>query len=138
MQLASPLRKSPPRKAHSISSLCLLLSAVTSSFAQVPAPFIGTWKAAWQTEKKSYEAEFSISDSGGQWQTATSNSNNPCVGREVPMKLESTSDHSAQFVLQFSEVLIGCQNVTVTMKTGPDGTVTGTRSKIELTLTKKK
>lgn len=113
----------------------LLLGAQAHS--QVAAPFVGSWKATWQTDKKSYDAVMTVSDTGGTWQTATLDKSNPCAGREVPMKVESSSATEVQFQLRFSDVMSGCQNVNVALKLAPDGTVTGTRSKYELTLHKK-
>jgi hypothetical protein len=112
----------------------LVLSAPAS--AQVPAAFTGTWKATWQTENRLYEAAMTVTETGGSWQTATRDRNNPCAGREVPMKVESATADEVRLLLQFSEVIPGCTNVKVTMRTGPNGTVVGTRSKFDLTLKK--
>jgi hypothetical protein len=49
----------------------------------------------------------------------------------------ASSESSVQFLLQFSEVLVGCKNTTVALKVNADGTVTGTRSQFELKLTKR-
>lgn len=105
--------------------------------AQVPAPLVGDWKGTWQTENRLYEARLTVTPSGGTWQTATSSRANVCVGREVPMKVESATESEVKFQLQFSEVITGCPNVFVTMKVGPDGAVTGTRSKYELQLVRR-
>jgi hypothetical protein len=102
----------------------------------VSAAFVGSWKTTWQTDKKSYDALMNVTETGGTWQTFTRDRNNPCAGREVPIKIESTSVTEVKLILQFSEVIPGCQNVTVTLKAAPDGVVTGVRSKFELTLVK--
>jgi hypothetical protein len=121
-----------------IRAVCIgVLWMSASANAQVPAAFVGNWKGSWQTEARTYEAAIAITTTGGTWQTATRNQNNPCAGREIPIKVESSTATSAQFVLQFSEVIAGCQNVKVTMILNADGTVTGTRSRYELTLVKK-
>jgi len=125
------------RSVASIGTLIASLLLSGQAHGQVPAPFVGTWKATWQTEKKSYEAVMTVTDTGGTWQTAYADKYNPCAGREVPMKVESSSATAVQFQLQFSEVMHGCQNVNVALKIAPDGTVTGTRSKYELTLRRK-
>ena len=104
--------------------------------AQLSAPFLGSWKASWQADSKSYDAVMLVTETGGTWQTYTRNKNNPCAGREVPMKIESTSSTEIKLLLQFSEVIPGCRNATVTLKASPDGTVTGLRSKFELLLVK--
>ncbi len=83
-----------------------------------------------------YDAIFKVTDQGGVWETYTRNKNNPCAGREVPMKIESSSATEIKLELQFSEIIPGCKNITVTLSVAPDGKVTGTRSKFELTLSK--
>jgi hypothetical protein len=125
---------------QSIAFLGMLIAGLLPSgqaYGQVPTQFVGTWKATWQTDKKSYEAVMTVTETGGTWQTATLDKNNPCAGREVPMKVESSSATEVQLQLRFSEVMTGCQNVNVALKVASDGTVTGTRSKYDLTLVKK-
>lgn len=102
--------------------------------AQVAAPFLGTWNASWTTGAKQYDAKFTVTESGGAWQTATIDRGNPCAGREIPMKVVSSTATEVHFTLQFSEVIAGCQNPRVELKLQPDGTVTGSRSKFELAL----
>lgn len=116
--------------ALGLAGLCL----VHPASAQVAPAFVGHWTASWQTNAKQYAAKFTVTESGGTWQTATQDRNNACAGREVPMKVESASPTDVQFTLQFSEVIKGCTNVRVELRLGPDGKVTGTRSKFELTL----
>ena len=50
------------------------------------------------------------------------------------MKVESSTATEVHFLLQFSEVIAGCQNVKVVLKAGADGSITGIRSTFELTL----
>ncbi len=122
------------RLGLALTLLCIAATISIPAFAQVSAPFIGSWKAAWQTDKRSYDALMNVTEQGGTWQTYVRNQNNPCAGREVPMKVESAAPTEVKLVLQFSETIPGCPNVTVTLKATPDGTVTGMRSKFELTL----
>ena len=116
--------------------ICLAAATGNPATAQITAPFLGSWKANWQTDRKTYDAVMNVTDKGGTWQTYTRDKNNPCAGREVPMKIESSGPSEVQLLLQFSEVIPGCSNPTVTLKAAPDGTVTGMRSKFELTLVK--
>lgn len=113
------------------------LAASWPAAAQVPAPLVGNWQGTWQTENRQYEARLTVTSSGGSWQTATTSRTNPCAGKDVPMKVESATETEVKFLLQFSEVIPGCQNVAVTMMVGPDGAVTGTRSKYELQLVRR-
>ncbi len=118
--------------------LCLasmLLSA--SAWAQVPASLVGTWSAKWQTDNREYDATLTVTESGGTWQTLTRNRTNACAGREVPMKLESSTASGAEFTLMFSEVLPGCPNAKVALSVGTDGKVSGIRSRFPLSLVKK-
>lgn len=131
------MRRLAMRSVAATATLMIGLLVTIHAHAQVAAPFIGTWKATWQTDKKSYEAVMTVTEAGGTWQTATQDRKNPCVGREVPMKVESNTQTEVQFQLQFSEVIRGCQNATVALKASPDGTVTGTRGKYELVLLRK-
>ena len=137
MQTPSSSIASRAQVARAILAPLACVAAMSPSFAQVPAPFLGSWNATWQTDNRSYEAQLNVTSHGGTWQTATRDRTNACAGREVPMKVVTSSDSSVQFLLQFSEVLAGCKNVTVALKANPDGTVTGTRSQFELKLTKK-
>lgn len=126
----------PIRSMASAATLMAGLLLGGAALAQVSAPFVGTWKASWQTDKKSYEAVMTLTEAGGTWKTATMDKGNPCAGREVPMKVESSSPTEVQFQLRFSDVMTGCQNVNVALKADADGKVSGTRSKYELTLLK--
>jgi len=133
------LARTRTRLARRLGATALALAAfamATPGTAQVPAAFAGKWKATWQTEQRLYEAAMTVTETGGTWQTATRDRNNPCAGREVPMKVESAKADEVQLLLQFSEVIPGCTNVKVTLKTGPDGAVVGTRSKYELKLSR--
>lgn len=115
---------------------CALLLASACALAQAPSssPFYGSWSASWEFEKQSYDAKMVLGAQGGTWQTSTRNRNNPCAGREVPIKVESMTAEEANLTLAFSDVISGCRNVKVVLKATPDGTVSGTRSGNELTL----
>jgi hypothetical protein len=106
------------------------------AFAQVAAPFVGAWKVSWQPDRRKYDAVMTVTENGGSWQTYAQSQVNPCVGREVPMKVETATSNEVKFLLQFAEAIPGCPNATVILKAAADGTVTGTRSKFELTLSR--
>ena len=116
-------------------ALVAMIAAIPAQ-AQVSAPFLGTWKVTWQYEAKAYEATMTVTESGGSWQTANRRQNNACAGRDVPMKVNSASPTEVQYTLAFTDVLPGCRNVPVVLKAGTDGAVSGTRSQLELTLTR--
>jgi hypothetical protein len=108
--------------------------AATAQPQEIAAPFLGTWKATWTADVRSYEAKMVLTPSGGTWKAATLIQNNPCAGREVPVKVESASAGEVQLLLAFSEALQGCPNSKVVLRAGPDGKVSGMRSRFELTL----
>lgn len=128
--------KTTPHRNRSPLALLLgtcLLGTVMAAAGQVPAGLQGPWRITWQAETKVFEASVTLTAEGGVWRTATMSKQNPCAGREVSMKLESATDQEAQFVLPYSQVIGGCKDVTVVLKLAPDGSVTGTRNKFQLT-----
>lgn len=124
----------PRPSARRFGAMVLAGLLAAPCLAQVPAPFVGRWKVAWEYETRSYEASMTVTEAGGTWQTARLDSRNVCAGREVAMKLESSSEDRAQFKLMFSDVIPGCPDPTVRLKLAPDGSVTGTRSQYPLTM----
>ena len=111
---------------------CLAGSSLV--FAQAGPPFVGSWKVSWQGEKRIQEARLEISESGGTWRTATSSKTNGCVGREVPIALEPVSAQELKVRLKFSEVLQGCADALVTLRSADGQNLTGTRGVAALTL----
>ena len=122
------------RKFFAFAALTL---AATVAVAQAAKPFIGTWKAEWETDKHEYDAEVVINESGGSWKTFVSRGNNPCAGREVPLQFDNNSERSLSMTLKFSDVIPGCKNVRVKLELDGDGRVIGKRSDYELKLTRK-
>ena len=120
------------------SLFALVFVALSSSaglaFAQPASPFHGTWAVTWEGKKQVYEARLVLAAGGGTWKTAAREKNNPCVGREVPVKPESATADEARLVLAFSEAIPGCKDLTVVLKAAPGGAVTGVRGEFELTL----
>lgn len=115
----------------------LVVSLLASSglvWAQTGPPFVGTWKVSWQGEKRLQEARLVISENGGTWKTATSSKLNACVGHEVPIALEPVSAQELKVRLKFSEVLQGCSDALVTLRSGDGQNLTGMRGAAELTL----
>ena len=114
---------------------CLLIN-VTIANAESTNPFYGKWKAEWQGAKKMEESRFTIDDKGGSWKTLSSSRSNPCVGKEVPIRIENSSPDAMTLKLKFSEALLGCADATVRLKRADDGSVSGKRGKADLVLTK--
>ncbi|MFO1339896.1 MAG: hypothetical protein U1F53_16990 [Burkholderiaceae bacterium] len=104
---------------------------------RVPAPFVGTWKVTWEGKSRPLTAEMVLTESGGHWQTFNVGSKtNSCSGRTVPIAVKSASADAVALQLRFSEVINGCDNVSVKLQRGADGAITGTRSGEPLTLVK--
>jgi hypothetical protein len=111
----------------------LLATAPVAALAQTESPFYGQWAVTWEGKKQVYEARLVVGAQGGTWKTSAREKNNPCVGRDVPVKIASISPQEATLTLAFSEALSGCKDSTVVLKL--DGTaVTGTREANALTL----
>jgi hypothetical protein len=115
--------------------LLLLVFGIHASLsAQTSLSFTGSWKVAWQGEKRLEEATLVIAeDGGGTWRTATSSRTNNCVGKEVPISLKKTADNEATVKLKFSEVLPGCADSTLKLKLLDEKSMSGTRGKFDLT-----
>lgn len=116
-----------------------VLLAMTLGFAlaQPANPFLGKWKVTWSGPTRELEAELVVTDSGGSWKLFASSAFDPCVGREVPIAIESLSAEDATIKLKFSEVVNGCPDLTVRLKRVDANTATGTRGKVAMSLTRK-
>ena len=111
----------------------LLVLLVSVAHAQSTPPFYGTWTVTWEGKKQIYDAKLVLAAQGGTWKTSAGQRADPCVGREVPVKVDSITPEEAQLTLAFSEALNGCKDSKVVLKSTAAG-VTGTRGGIELTL----
>jgi hypothetical protein len=107
-----------------------------SAFSQPANPFLGKWKVTWEGAKKILQATLIIDGSGGSWQTLDHSRVDPCVGKEVPIAIQSSSADAMTIKLKFSEVLQGCSDATVKLKRVDDKTIAGTRGKADLVLSR--
>lgn len=99
------------------------------------ADFNGTWKVTWMGAKRPLEAKMVIKEDRGTWKTYTAvNKSDMCVGKEVPIRVERTTENEASVLLQFSEVVDGCKDVHVSLKMLGDKSMTGMRGGSELTV----
>ena len=119
------------RQAIFFICLALLIPAVAG--AQAEPPFYGTWNVMWEGKKQVYTAKLVLAAEGGTWKTALREKNNPCVGREVPVKVNSISADEAQLTLAFSDVIPGCKDSQVVLRSTANGVV-GKRGDAELVL----
>ncbi len=116
-----------------LSPLIPLALSMTLAWAQAPTPFVGTWKVTWEGKKQVLDAKLVLNESGGTWKTSTQQESNPCVGKEVPVKVESSTPQEVKLLLAFS-VLHGCKDSKVTLTLGADSTVSGRRGDADLKL----
>lgn len=120
------------------AGLMLAAQAVRADSPSVPAAFVGNWKATWAGKTKPIDAEMTLNEAGGRWQSYNvASSTNACYGRAVPIVVQSATDDAVTLKLKFSEIVDNCTDVTVKMQRQPDGSITGTRSGEPLTLVKK-
>ena len=112
----------------------------TTAIGQGSSPFHGSWNVKWEGQSSngdvSRTAKLVVADTGGSWQThLTRIQKDPCNGQKVPIAITSSTSDTMVIRLKFSEVIQGCNDGTVGLKL--DGTtVTGTRGKDKLVLTK--
>jgi len=123
-------------RSKSFVSAAMLACTCLSAQAQTPAGFVGNWTATWQGERRPFEAKVVLTSSGGTWKTAAANRNDPCVGIEAPVAVMPNGDDDAGLRLKFSEALAGCQDVTMSLHKVDDKTLSGTRGKMPVTLTR--
>lgn len=119
--------------SKSAATLLLVSMALASAHAQPSSTFQGTWAVTWEGDKQTYEARLVLGAQGGTWKTSARSKNNPCVGREVPVKIEAATVEEARLTLAFSEAIPGCKDSKVTLRAAA-GSVTGTRGDNQLTL----
>lgn len=101
----------------------LLLSGVlihAISSAQGPTTYDGKWSATYLADNGSTrEAELVVSGSGGSWTLfvrGTQAKNNPCLGREHSITVQSSSPSEMKFTVDASKTLSGCKDSSVTVK----------------------
>lgn len=95
----------------------------------------GTWKAVWQTPAGTLQqARLVVSQSGGTWKTAASSRSDPCVGLEVPIRLEKAKGDRPVIRLLFSEALRGCNDSSIRVTLADEEQMAGTRGKTHLVM----
>jgi hypothetical protein len=118
------------------TALTLFVFAMSAgaATAQVAPHFRGDWTVTWQAQASAQQAKLVLTESGGKWQTQNRARNNPCVGREVPVVVQSASDDEVSLKLDFESVIPGCPNGQVTLRRVDDKTISGRRGNAELVL----
>lgn len=116
----------------------MALAAATAALAEpVPAAFHGTWKVVWQGKSQELTSKLVLGEAGGSWQTYNvSSKSDACQGREVAVAVASAASDAVTLKLKFSDVMSGCNDVTVRLRQGEGGAIAGTRGNQPVTLTK--
>ncbi len=118
--------------------LANLLVVTGMSYAQATDKFDGSWTVTWEGKSAVLEANLEVFQDKGKWQTLARQKNDPCVGREVPIRVDERTDTTLKITLQFSEAIPGCKDAKVSLSVLADGNITGTRGSSELKLVRKK
>lgn len=123
-----------------LSNLFLVVAlAFTSSLsAQTTDRFDGNWVVTWDGKSALLEAKLEIAQDKGTWQTYSRQKNDPCVGREVPIRVDERTESSLKMTLRFSEVIPGCKDAKVSLVAAQDGSISGVRGNAELKVTRAK
>jgi len=113
-----------------------LISQIAS--AQGQAGFDGSWTVTWEGKRAILEAKLLVSGDSGTWKTSSHEKNNPCAGKEVPIRVDERTSDALRLTLRFSEIIPGCNDSKVSLAMGADGTVSGKRGAAELKLARDK
>ncbi len=108
------------------------------ALAQTASRFDGDWNATWEGKASTLEANFSLIQDTGTWQTLSRQRNDPCVGKAVPIRVDERTETSLKLTLRFSELITGCKDAKVSLEMAADGTVTGKRGDAALKLVRSK
>lgn len=123
--------------AAAVAGGCAAALAQADAPATAPAAFHGTWKVVWQGKSNELTSKLVLAENGGSWQTYNvSSKSDACQGREVAVAVAQAASDAVTLKLKFSEVMAGCNDVTLKLRRGDDGAISGTRSNQPVTLTR--
>jgi len=123
----------------SISVLALLI-VVTAPFTvgAQDNPFNGTWHASFKTGRGiDRDGTVVFDNNTGSWDMNTSNRNDPCVGRKFPLAVEQANAEGIDFSVNGSQVLAGCPDRKMHLKSVDAVTLEGSMNGAPLILKKK-
>jgi hypothetical protein len=113
------------------SVLAVLVGTVMSStaVAQQPHPFVGEWEGTMKTQKADeLEVKVVLTASGGTWRfygKGMPSRKNPCVGRDFPIEVKSSTDKRIVFKVSGASVLKGCVDDVATLNATDDKALQG-------------
>ena len=104
-----------------------VLAAITLSatvFAQAANPHNGTWAILMEGfERAAVQGTAIVKDEGGTWSTTASARNDPCIGRDAPIAVQTASGDELVFKVNRSQILAGCPDFTLRFKKVDDKTM---------------
>lgn len=108
---------------HTLTAVLIVFSS-TTTFSQQPSAFTGKWAGSMETVNfGATPVELVINDTGGTWRVFSKvggDKNNACLGKEFPVVVTSQTATDLVFEVRGSEVIRGCPNPSVSLKS-PDG-----------------
>ena len=116
-------------------TLVLLAAAIaiaTAASAQDAAntSYDGTWAVSATTpEGRSYHAELVLKADGGSWRVFASGGgamkNNPCLMKDFPVTVRTSSADELAFRVDGSKVIAGCPDFSATLKPADNNALDG-------------
>ena len=104
-----------------------VFAAITLSataFAQAANPYNGTWAILMDGfERAAVQGTATLKDEGGTWSTTASARNDPCIGRDAPIAVQTASADELVFKVNRSQILAGCPDFTLRFKRVDDKTM---------------
>ena len=106
--------------------LLLLVLGVPLAIAQTLNPYNGTWVVSFDGKSTAdLEGKVIVADGGGTWKVLARSTKNPCIGREAPIAVQSSSADELVIEVNRSKVLSGCKDFTFRFKKIDDKTLEG-------------
>ena len=108
-------------------TLLALLAGSCALAQEVPAAFVGQWKADWTNRNgRGVQATLDLPATGkGTWQIQGSARNNNCIGKQGPVYVESAAPEQVVLAIKMSEAVAGCDDSQLTLTAAPGGAPSG-------------
>ncbi len=92
--------------------------------AQAANPHNGTWSVLMEGfERAAVQGTATVKDEGGTWSITASARNDPCIGRDAPIAVQTASADELVFKVNRSQILAGCPDFTLRFKKVDDKTM---------------
>ena len=108
------------------TTLALLTASTLSAtlFAQTANPYNGTWAVLMEGfERAAVQGTAIVKDESGTWSITASAQNDPCIGRDAPIAVQTASADELVFKVNRSQILAGCPDFTLRFKKVDDKTM---------------